>query len=99
MNFNFNFAKAFGYVAEASQALTLVAALPANPTAEDYANLGNEMALLFDPKLAADKNFQAEEKIVAAIQSAENGQTGLLGSIPLQSHDQALVIDITARHA
>jgi len=91
----FNMIKALGYLSETAQAIGLVAALGPTPTNEQYVNLAVQLASLFDPALAQNKDFQAAEQIMADLAAAEAGTATKFASIPFQSNNTKLQLNIS----
>jgi hypothetical protein len=82
------------YLTEAAEAAALIQSFkPTSPS--DYANLASQIALIFDPALASNADFQTSQKLLATLAAAEAGTTGQISVIPIQSHGNDLAITVT----
>jgi hypothetical protein len=81
----FNYFKALAYLGEAAQLAGIMAALPAKPSPSDYFGAASASALLFDPALANDPNYQDAQKLFAAYKAAQAGAVGEVAYIPFSA--------------
>lgn len=81
------------YLSEAAQLAEVVTT--AKPAAiSDYLNLGLQAISIFDPALSGAADYKTAQSLMSALASAEGGQSGLVATIPFQSHGEKLQITV-----